>query len=298
MIDIVTLGTGGPVPTKDRCLSSIVFKFEAETFLLDCGENTQQNIQKYYNHFFIDNIIISHRHLDHFGGLYGYLSTMSLWGRTKKLNIYLPKNFKDFHQNLESNNIKLKYSVNIICYDESTILKFEKFVISFFKREHSILTYGTSIKILEKYKMDPEKLKKIKNKQLISKLQKGIAVIEEDKILYPINFALEYLKEFYIIYSSDGLLMPESFFKEKKIAVLLHEGTYPSREVSLAKEHKHTAISEINKLSKLVNKIFIIHIGPKVLKYKEKLQENVSFSEDGLHIIIDNAGNTIINSKV
>lgn len=62
-------------------------------FLLDCGEGTQQRIRQEHLSFVkIEAVFISHIHGDHCFGLFGLLSTMSLYHRVAPLHIFGPQN--------------------------------------------------------------------------------------------------------------------------------------------------------------------------------------------------------------
>ena len=43
-IDVVFLGTGGSLPTKERGLPSVALRRDGELILLDCGEGTQRQM--------------------------------------------------------------------------------------------------------------------------------------------------------------------------------------------------------------------------------------------------------------
>ncbi|MCQ2138928.1 MAG: ribonuclease Z [Bacteroidales bacterium] len=63
-------------------------------FLIDCGEGTQVQCQRFgVSLMKIDSIFISHIHGDHCFGIFGLLSTMGMLGRSTPLNIYAPVSF-------------------------------------------------------------------------------------------------------------------------------------------------------------------------------------------------------------
>lgn len=60
-------------------------------FLFDCGEGTQIALRHGRIRLMrIDHVAISHLHGDHYLGLFGLLSTFSLLGRSRALNLYGP----------------------------------------------------------------------------------------------------------------------------------------------------------------------------------------------------------------
>jgi ribonuclease Z len=86
------LGTSGSVPQKDKNFSSIIISFRGETMLFDCPEGTQRQLmQSEHSLMNINKVFISHMHADHFLGLFGWISTMTLNQRREKLTIFSPK---------------------------------------------------------------------------------------------------------------------------------------------------------------------------------------------------------------
>ena len=64
------LGTGAGSPSHFRNVSALAFKFDAEIWLFDCGEGTQQQILRTNIHpGRISRIFISYFHGDHLFGL-------------------------------------------------------------------------------------------------------------------------------------------------------------------------------------------------------------------------------------
>jgi len=92
LFEIVFLGTSASAPSIRRGLSAQVIKHDAFRFLIDCGEGTQRQILKSGLGFKnLNNILITHGHLDHILGLGGLLSTFSRWEVIEELNIYAGK---------------------------------------------------------------------------------------------------------------------------------------------------------------------------------------------------------------
>ena len=97
--EVTILGTGSAKPTKRRLPSAQIVRMGPKQFLVDCGEGTQlQMMRKGIKFNNIQAIFISHLHGDHILGLPGYISTLSLHNRTKKLHIYGPPGIEDLIQ--------------------------------------------------------------------------------------------------------------------------------------------------------------------------------------------------------
>jgi len=85
------LGCGAALPLPGRNPTAQLVNVHEKQFLLDCGEGTQIALRHGRIRMMrIDHIAISHLHGDHYLGLFGLLSTLSLLGRTRALNLYGP----------------------------------------------------------------------------------------------------------------------------------------------------------------------------------------------------------------
>jgi len=150
MVDmkIVFLGTSAAIPTEKRCLSSIVVKRGGELLIFDAGEGMQKNFlraklginQKM-------KIFITHMHIDHCLGLIGFFQTISLLGRTKKIDIYGERRLREFiHENFRIINIGLAFEIVIHIIDkEGVIASEDDYQISCCKADHSIPAYSFCI---------------------------------------------------------------------------------------------------------------------------------------------------------
>jgi ribonuclease Z len=92
LFEIVFLGTSASAPSAKRGLSAQIVKHDEYRFLIDCGEGTQRQIlQSGLGFKHLNNILITHGHLDHILGLAGLLSTFMRWESLDELNIYSGK---------------------------------------------------------------------------------------------------------------------------------------------------------------------------------------------------------------
>ncbi|MEM2866156.1 MAG: ribonuclease Z [Candidatus Hadarchaeales archaeon] len=91
-LTLTFLGTGGSIPSPSRALPSLAVRRGGELLLFDCGEGTQaQMVRAGLSPLKVDAVFISHLHGDHFLGLAGLVQTMSLFGRTRPLEVYVPE---------------------------------------------------------------------------------------------------------------------------------------------------------------------------------------------------------------
>ena len=91
MFALTILGNNSAIPAFDRNPTAQVLQTMEEIFLIDCGEGTQMQLAKYkIKRSRINHIFISHLHGDHYFGLIGLLTSMSLLNRTQDLHLHAP----------------------------------------------------------------------------------------------------------------------------------------------------------------------------------------------------------------
>ena len=94
---IIPLGTSSGKPTLYRNVSATAVVGDGEWWLFDCGEGTQMQIARAgLSPQKLVGIFISHLHGDHFNGLPGLLSSMSLDSRTRELTLTGPTGIGEY----------------------------------------------------------------------------------------------------------------------------------------------------------------------------------------------------------
>ena len=89
MFEITFLGTSASAPSPKRNLPAYLVQHDEHRFLVDCGEGTQRQIlQSGVGFKRLNNILITHGHLDHILGLAGLISTFMRWETIDQVNIY------------------------------------------------------------------------------------------------------------------------------------------------------------------------------------------------------------------
>jgi ribonuclease Z len=89
LFEIVFLGTSASAPSVHRGLPSLLIQHEEHRFLVDCGEGTQRQILRAGVGFKrLNQIFLTHGHLDHILGLAGLVSTFLRWEVMEEIEIY------------------------------------------------------------------------------------------------------------------------------------------------------------------------------------------------------------------
>ncbi|MBK5111294.1 MAG: ribonuclease Z [Thermoleophilia bacterium] len=89
-LSVTFLGTGGPVPTALRGTASVLVTRGGEKLMFDCGEGTQRQLRRSLGLVQVDELYLTHFHLDHCLGLPGLLKTYDLNDRTEPMRLLGP----------------------------------------------------------------------------------------------------------------------------------------------------------------------------------------------------------------
>lgn len=145
MFGVTILGNNSAIPAFDRHPTSQALAFEDQVFLIDCGEGTQIQLNKYkVRRSKINHIFISHLHGDHYFGLIGVITSMGLLGREQPLHIYGPPELQAIVElQLKAADTTLRYSIHFYPNpQEGVILSLPRMEVSCFPVRHRIPCWG------------------------------------------------------------------------------------------------------------------------------------------------------------
>lgn len=112
-MQVTILGSGAGGPFQGRFYTAQVVQVDHHSFLIDCGEGTQQQLYRYRvpsERF--RQIFISHLHGDHVFGLIGLLTSYCLKRRSEKLDIFSPPGLREMvEQTARSCGILFPYAI-------------------------------------------------------------------------------------------------------------------------------------------------------------------------------------------
>jgi ribonuclease Z len=300
--EVTILGSSSALPTLNRNPSSQYVKYSNLRILIDCGEGTQIQMRrlgiKIQN---LDLILISHLHGDHYLGIFGLLSTMSLLGRDSELTIVCPIGLKNiiFEQLKYSNKfgfninfIELKKSENRIIYEDKFIY------IETFPLLHKIQTHGFIIREKEKERKFKKSAKDLPFMKLeyIHLLKKGENVTTDSgKLLLSELYTEKPNPSFSYAYCSDTIYDENIIKYIKNVTVLYHEATFTEKNLELAKTTMHSTAKQAAKIAKLasVAKLYLGHLSSRYSDVEEHEQEakqifeNSEYVYDGMKFLVE-----------
>jgi ribonuclease Z len=161
VLAVTILGNNSAIPAFDRHPTAQVITLDDHLFLVDCGEGTQTQMNKYkIRRSRINHIFISHLHGDHYFGLIGLITSMGLLGRSQDLNLYGPAPLIDiFNMQLRVADTQLAYKLIFHPLQEEGILvRDNRYQISCFRVFHRIECWGFIFRqIRPPRRVNPEK---------------------------------------------------------------------------------------------------------------------------------------------
>ena len=296
MVDmkIVFLGTSAAIPTQKRSLSSIVLKRAGELLIFDVGEGMQKNfLQAKLGVNKNMKVFITHLHIDHCLGLLGFFQTMSLLGRTKKIDVYGESRLKEFiNQNFHIINIELSYEIDIHTIEGEGIIANENdYQISCCRSDHSVQAFSYCIEEHQRpgiFNIDKATKLGIPKGELYHKLQNGEDVIVNGKLVKSDEVVGPKRKGRKIGISGDTRPSFElrNFFD--LCDILIFESTYAHDYQQKAIETFHSTSAEAALLAKESNciKLILTHFSSRyndpaiLLDEARDIHANVDLAED------------------
>ncbi len=281
--ELRVLGCGCGIPTVRHYGSSQVLNIREKLYMIDCGEGTQVQFRRNKLKFSkLNHIFISHLHGDHFFGLIGLISTMSLLGRTATLHVYGPKDIEPMLRpqlDYFCNGMDYKVEIHTVSTKTSELV-FEDNSVSIYSipLKHRIVCTGYLFK--EKptqphIKPDAIKAFGIPVSQ-INNIKAGLdyvspdgEVIKNDLLTTPPAPPRSYA------YCSDTIFRPEIAEIIKDVNLLYHEATFSEADKHQCKHTGHSTAKEAGEMARLANarRLMIGHISARYEDEELMLQE-------------------------
>ena len=299
MFGVTILGNNSALPAYDRHPTAQVITLNDRLFLFDCGEGTQMQMNRYkIRRSRIQHIFISHLHGDHYFGLAGLLTSMSLSDRKAPLHIFAPQDLELIIKlQVMASDTALPYDLFFHPIKKEGILVDEpQFSVSCFKVYHRIDAWGFLLKEKRKQrKIDAEKVKQYPAIPLsfYEHLQNGEDYIAPDGTVIK-NEAVTYAntppKSY--AFSADTIFSPSIAEEIKGVTMLYHEATYLKDLEERAASRHHCTTVQAATIARLAGaqKLLIGHFSSqydndKLYLFEEEAKEvfpNVELALEGV----------------
>jgi ribonuclease Z len=288
MLALTILGNNSAIPAWDRNPTAHILQSLEECYLIDCGEGTQTQMSKYkIRRSRIHHIFISHLHGDHYFGLIGLLTSMSLLSRTQDLHLHAPAALEQIiHLQLSVAETKLSYTLyfHAITADE-IIVNDHKIIVESFAVKHRIECWG----FLFTEKRNPRKIDSLRIKayeipvSFYEKLQQGEDYITKKGTIIPNEeVTVAGIKPKRFAYCADTIYDETLVEKIKSVDLLYHETTYLKDLHERAAERFHSTTVQAASIAKngKVKKLLIGHFSSKYEILDEFLTETTAVFEN------------------
>ncbi len=266
-IDVIFLGTGGSLPTKERGLPAVALRREGELFLFDCGEGTQRQMMHAGLGFNRPmSIMISHLHGDHVLGLPGLLQTMSSLVRDKPLDLYGPEGISGYLGSLRRTlAFAANFPVRVTQLKPGQEVLRNGYNIKTTKAMHDITCLAYAVVETDRPgRFHPEKAKRlgVPEGPLWKQLQIGKQVKVDGKTVAPRQVMEEPRPGLKIVYAIDTRPSDEVKTLAKEADLLMHDGGFAEDRRDKAKEYFHSTAREAARVAKAarVRKLALVHI--------------------------------------
>jgi len=235
----------------------------------------------------INHIFISHLHGDHYFGLIGLITSMSLLNRTQDLHIYGPAELEhiiNFQLNVA--DAKLSYLLHFHAItSEGLIVDENKITVTSFQMKHRIECWGFLFKQKKKPRsIDPVRVKAHEiPSSFYEKLQRGEDYITKKGTIIKneeVTIANSPVKSY--AYCADTIFDESLAEKIKGVDLLYHETTYlkESADKAAARFHCTTEQAGIIALKAGAKKLIIGHFSSRYEDLDEFLAETMEVFEN------------------
>lgn len=292
---VTTLGTGAALPARGRYPSAQLVTLRGHSYLVDCGEGTQERLRSIgFNFQRIGHIFISHLHGDHYLGLMGLISSMHLMGRQVPLYVFGPEDLKTIIDvQLKASRTYLRFPLHVRptpAGSGTLIHADERVTVHALELLHRIPCTGFLFKeVVAQRRLRPDRVDRIptfrrdavkRGEDLI--LGDGTRVANAELTLPPVaprSYA----------YCSDTAYAPALVPHLQGVDLLYHEATFTTALASRAKETLHSTAEQAARIAKDagVGHLLLGHFSSRYKRAEVLLEEarltfaNTSLSYEG-----------------
>ncbi len=273
---VTILGNNSALPAFGRHPTAQVVSLFGDLLLLDCGEGTQIQMQRYGLRWRnLQHIFISHMHGDHYFGLPGLINSMSLLGRTAPLHLYGPAALMPLLQqilDLANTTLSYPFSFHPLPDGAGLLADTETFSVSCFPVKHSISCHGFLVQAKTKgRKLVPEKCREYEIPVIFyERLKNGEDYERKDGLLVKNDWVtIDGPEPKRYAYCTDTIYTDSFIDYIKNSDTLYHESTYLEADKEKAAMRFHSTAMQAAQIAVEAN-VKQLLLGHFSSKYKEQ----------------------------
>lgn len=255
----------------------------SDYYLIDCGEGTQYRLlEQKIRPGRLKGIFITHLHGDHYFGLFGLLTSLSLGNRTEDLLLFGPKGLSEILTEIfRQSDTRLSYYLDFQETDaQNTGLIYDapSLRVSTLPLRHRIPCTGFLFreKIGER-NLIKEKLLPEMSHETLRTLKGGQDVVDENgETLYAFeDFTTPPPLPHAYAYCSDTIFRPELIPYLEGVNCLYHEATFRQEELPRATKTHHSTAGQAATLAREagVDKLLVGHLSSRYTEVEPSLDE-------------------------
>ncbi|NOX72027.1 MAG: ribonuclease Z [Candidatus Micrarchaeota archaeon] len=257
MLEIVMLGTGAGIPTRDRNHPAMWLHYGEENMLWDCGEGTQRQMMLAgVNLMKIDNIFITHWHADHWAGLISLFQTMNFEGRKRPLYIHAPEAERFVKDILDLGYWGLGFEIISMPVQfeenkETVVYESNDFLVTSIPVKHSVPAVAYAFREKDRWNVDikkAERLYGLKEGRLVGKLKREGSITLKNKVITLEDVGV--LRQgINVIYSGDTMSCKNLATLSKNADLLITDATF----IENMEDRMHMTIKDAIELAENAN---------------------------------------------
>lgn len=252
-LDVVFLGTGGSVPSARRSTACVLVRRGGERLLFDCGEGGQRQMQRSTGLVQVDDVFLTHYHLDHVLGLLGLVKTYELLGRERPLRINGPRGLRELFADMRRVLGRTSYPLELVELEPGQALRRGDFEVRPFAVEHkSVSAFGYALVEDERPgRVDPEAAARlgVEAGPALGALQRGEDVRGASGAVRPEQVVGAARPGRKLVITGDTRPSEMTRIAAHEADLLIHDSSFADEEAQRAAETGHSTAREAARLA-------------------------------------------------
>jgi ribonuclease Z len=247
-LSLVFAGTAGSVPTARRGLPATLIRRGGERILVDCGEGTQRQLIRSVGLADIDEVLITHLHVDHWLGLPGMIKSFELRDRDRPLTVYGPPGIRAAMDGMRFVLGKVRFGLKVVELAEWEDVEHDGYVISAIPVRHRTTAYGYALVEDDRpgrFDAELAQARGVTPGPDFGRLQRGETVdgVAPEEVIGPDRPGRK------VVLSGDTAPCETLRVAAHRADLLVHEATFTEDERDRARETSHSTAAQAARLA-------------------------------------------------
>jgi ribonuclease Z len=264
-LSVVFLGTGGPVPTALRGTASVLVTRGGERLMFDCGEGTQRQLRLSTGLVQLNQLYLTHFHLDHCLGLPGLLKTYDLNDRSEPLELFGPVGLARLLRDFSPLIGRLGFELEVNELEAGDVVGRRDYEVEAFEVDHRTRALGYAL--LEDDRpgsLDPVEAERlgVRPGPDLKELQEGRAVEGERGTVLPEQVMGDDRPGRAIAITGDTGPTASTVAAAADADLLIHDSSFMNEDSGRARETGHSTASDAARIAAEANvkMLALVHI--------------------------------------